>query len=149
MLWTGLRRGDAAIVGPSHVKDGVIILKTEKTGAPVAIRILPPLARSIAATHCGRETFVARLDGSPMVKEGFGNWFGEACRAAGVPGSAHGLRKALAARVAESGATQSELDALFAWSGGGMSSLYTRKASREKLAESALARLGYSLTPES
>jgi integrase len=148
MLWTGLRRGDAARVGPQHVKDGVITLKTEKTGAPVAIRILPPLARSIAATHCGRETFVARWDGSPMVKEGFGNWFGEACRAASVPGSAHGLRKALAARVAESGATQSELDAFFAWSGGGMSSLYTRKASREKLAESALARLRYSLTPE-
>jgi integrase len=149
MLWTGLRRGDAAIVGPPHVKDGVITLKTEKTGALVTIRILPPLADSIAATPVGQESFVARADGRPMVKEGFGNWFGDACRAAGVPGSAHGLRKALAARVAESGATQSELDALFAWSGGGMSSLYTRKASREKLAESALARLGYSLTPES
>ena len=37
MLWTGLRRGDAALVGPSHVKDGIITLKTEKTGAPVTI----------------------------------------------------------------------------------------------------------------
>src|SRR5271154_2101472 len=91
--------------GPQHVVDGVITLKTEKTGALVTIRILPPLADSIAAAPVGQESFVARADGRPMVKEGFGNWFGEACRAAGVPGSAHGLRKALAARVAESGAT--------------------------------------------
>jgi integrase len=141
MLWTGLRRGDAARVGPQHVKDGVIAIKTAKTGAPVAIRILPPLARSLAASPTGPETFVTNAYGRPFVKEAFGNWFGEACRAAGVPGSAHGLRKALASKVAESGATQSELDALFAWSGGGMASLYTRKASRERLAEAALSRL--------
>lgn len=84
-----------------------------------------------------------------MVKEGFGNWFGEACRAAGVPGSAHGLRKALAIKLAEAGSTTAEMDALMGWSGGGMSSLYARKASRERLAEAALERLGYSLTPES
>jgi integrase len=142
MLWTGLRRGDAAIVGPQHVKDGVITLKTAKTGAPVTIRILPPLARSIAATQVGKESFVTRGDGRPMVKEGFGNWFGEACRAASVPGSAHGLRKALAIKLAEAGSTPSEMDALMGWSGGGMSSLYARKASRERLADAALSRLG-------
>ena len=35
-----------------------------------------------------------------------------------------------------------EMDALLGWSGGGMSSLYARKASRVKLAEAALERLG-------
>jgi hypothetical protein len=34
-------------------------------------------------------------------KESFGNWFRGACQAAGVPGSAHGLRKAGATRAAE------------------------------------------------
>ena len=154
MLWTGLRRGDAARVGPQHVKDGSIVLDTEKSRrnrvpTRVTIRILPPLARSIAAAPVGLESFVARADGRPMVKEGFGNWFGEACRAAGVPGSAHGLRKALAIKLAEAGSTTAEMDALMGWSGGGMSSLYARKASRERLAEAALERLGYSLTPES
>ena len=47
-------------------------------------------------------------------------------------------------KVAEHGATDAELDALLGWSGGGMASLYTRKASRQKLAASALARLGIS-----
>jgi integrase len=40
-----------------------------------------------------------------MVKESFGAWFREACKSAGVPGSAHGLRKAGATRAAENGAT--------------------------------------------
>ncbi len=58
------------------------------------------------------------------------------------PVCAHGLRKALSVKVTESGASSAELDALLGWSGGGMASLYTRKASRQKLAASALARLG-------
>ena len=57
LLWTGLRRGDAARVGPQHVKDGSIILDTAKTGQRVSVRILPPLARSIAATPTGGDTF--------------------------------------------------------------------------------------------
>ena len=144
LVWTGLRRGDASRLGPRHVRDGEITITTEKTDRVVTLPVLKPLADSIAASLTGAETFIARLDGSPMVKEGFGNWFAEICAAAGVPGRAHGLRKALSVKVAEHGATDAELDALLGWSGGGMSSLYTRKASRQKLAASALSRLGIS-----
>jgi len=144
LVWTGLRRGDASRLGPRHVRDGEITIATEKTGRVVTLPVLKPLADSIAASPTGAETFIACLDGSPMVKEGFGNWFAEICAAAGVPGRAHGLRKALTVKVAEHGATDAELDALLGWSGGGMASLYTRKASRQKLAASALSRLGIS-----
>ena len=138
MLWTGLRRGDAARVGPQHVIDGRIELATAKTGQRVSIRILEPLARSIAAVPCGKESFVARLDDKPMVKEGFGNWFSEACRAARVPGSAHGLRKALAIKLALSGAADREIGAIL---GNQMAALYARKASVPTLSDAALARL--------
>jgi integrase len=144
LVWTGLRRGDASRLGPQHIRDGEITIATEKTGRVVTLPVLKPLADSIAASPIGRRSFVARADGEPMVKEGFGNWFADACVAAGVPGRAHGLRKALSVKVAEHGATDAELDALLGWSGGGMASLYTRKASRQKLAASALSRLGIS-----
>ena len=144
LVWTGLRRGDASRLGPRHVRDGEITIATEKTGRVVTLPVLKPLADLIAASPTGAETFIACLDGSPMVKEGFGNWFAEICAAAGVPGRAHGLRKALSVKVAEHGATDAELDALLGWSGGGMASLYTRKASCQKLAASALSRLGIS-----
>lgn len=138
MLWTGLRRGDAARVGPRHVIDGRIDLQTEKNGQRVSVRILEPLARSIAATPIGKDAFVVQARGKPFVKEAFGNWFSEACRAAGVPGSAHGLRKALAVKLAESGAGPLEIGAIL---GNDMGAMYARKASRSKLGDAAMERL--------
>ena len=141
LLYTGLRRGDAARLGRQHVNDGVILMRTEKTGISVTIPILPPLAQAIAATKTGDLAFIATASGGPMTKESFGNWFRDACNAAGVPGSAHGLRKAGAARAANNGATVSQLEAIFGWSGGQMASLYTRSADRVRLSREAIGKL--------
>jgi integrase len=140
-LNTGLRRGDAAILGRQHVKDGVITLRTEKTGEVVVIPILQDLQRAIDATPQTGMSFIARPDGRPMVKEGFGNWFGEACRAAGVKKSAHGLRKSAATHAAERGATVAQLEAIFGWRGGRMASHYTKSANRVRLAREAIEKL--------
>jgi integrase len=75
--------------------------------------------------------------GTPFFKESFGNWFREACREAGCPGSAHGLRKAGATRAAENGATVNQLMALFGWKTEKMALLSTRKADRKRLAHDA------------
>ena len=139
LVWTGLRRGDAALLGPKHVVNGEVTIQTEKTGRVVTIPLLKPLADSIAASPIGCETFIASADGKPMVKDSFGNWFGEVCAVAGVPGRAHGLRKALAVKLAESGAPDSEIESVL---GNKLASLYRRRASDRKLAASALARLG-------
>ena len=53
LLYTGLRRGDAAILGRQHVSDGVILMRAEKTRSPLAIPILPELARVIDANENG------------------------------------------------------------------------------------------------
>jgi hypothetical protein len=68
LLWTGLRRGDAARLGPKHVTDGEITVTTEKTGRVVTILMLKPLVDSIAASPVGAVTFIASADGKPMVK---------------------------------------------------------------------------------
>jgi integrase len=142
MLYTGLRRGDAVRVGRQHLRDGMIILRTEKhrRGKPaeqVAIPILEPLAESLAASKTGDLTYLVTDTGQPWVKESFGNWFREACRAAGCPGSAHGLRKAGATRAAERGASERQLMAIFGWSTGKMAQHYTRTADRMRLARGA------------
>lgn len=141
LLYTGLRRGDAAALGRQHVRHGRITIKTAKTGEIVSIPLLPALAASIAATKAGGLALVAAADGSPLTKESFGNWFAEACMAAGVPGRAHGLRKAGATRAADNGATEAELEAMYGWRGGRMASLYTRAADRVRLAERAAKML--------
>ena len=149
LLYTGLRRGDAARLGRQHIRNGVILLNTEKTGTRVEIPVLPELAQIIDATKTGDMAFIAKANGAPMDKSSFGNWFREACAAAGVPGRAHGLRKAGATRAANNGASESQLEAIFGWHGGGMASLYTRKANRSRLAKEAIKLLSLSPHPGS
>jgi integrase len=141
LLYTGLRRGDAVRLGRPHVREGVATIKTEKTDTLVMIPILPVLAETLAAGPCGDLTFIAGAGGKPLTKESFGNEFRQACKAAGVPGSAHGVRKIAATRAANAGATVAELEAIFGWQGGAMASLYTRAADRMRLAAKAMYKL--------
>jgi integrase len=141
LLFTGLRRGDAVRLGRQHVRDGEATIRTEKTGEPVTIPMLAPLLASIEAGPCGDLAFIAGAMGRPMTKEAFGNWFRTACAAAGVPGSAHGLRKAGATRLADAGASEHELMALYGWDSPRTAAIYTRKANRQRLARSGSDKL--------
>lgn len=135
LLYTGLRRGDAARLGRQHIRDGVIQIQTEKTNTTVIIPVLPTLQAVIDASPKKDMSFIG------MTKESFGNWFKEACVKANVKGSAHGLRKAGAAKAAEEGATVHELNAIFGWTGTKMASLYTEKADRARMARKAMHKL--------
>jgi integrase len=139
LLYTGLARGDVVRLGRQHVTNGVITLRMEKDRGDGMVYppVLPVLAATIAASKTGDLTFLVTERGTPFVKESFGNWFREACRRAGCPGSAHGLRKAGATRAAENGATVNQLMALFGWKTEKMALLYTRKADRKRLASMA------------
>lgn len=133
LLYTGLRRGDAVRLGRQHVKEGVIYFPaTEKTGEPVTIPVLEPLRLSIAATPVRGLTFIETSQGRPWVKESFGTWFKAACVAAGVPGTAHGIRKAGATRAAENGASSHQLMAIFGWTTIKQAEAYTRAADRKR-----------------
>lgn len=141
LYYTGLRRGDAVVFGKQHVKNGLGKLVTEKTGEKVFIPFQPELVESLTAGPCGDLSYIGTETGRPYAKEAFGNWFGEACRAAGIRGkSAHGLRKAGATRDANRGWSESELEAKYGWRGGRMASHYTRAMNREKLATQAAER---------
>lgn len=141
LLYSGLRRGDAARLGKQHVRGGIASLHTEKTRTPVTIPLLPVLVAVLKAGPVGTETFICGERGASLTKESFGNLFRKACRTAGVDKSAHGLRKIGATRAAENGATVAELEAIFGWSGGGMASLYTRAANRARLSKNAIGKL--------
>lgn len=141
LLYTGLRRGDAVQLGRQHVRGGIFKIRTEKNGVWVEAPILPSLARSISASPTGDLSFIAGERGRPLKKGSFGNWFRSACNSAGVPGAAHGLRKAGATRAAENGATTRELKAIFGWDNDAMPSLYTRTADRARMAKGAMSML--------
>ncbi len=147
VLQTGLRRGDAVRLGRPHVKNGVATIRTEKhahgkLGEIVTIAITPALQAALDAGPIGDLAFICGEKRRPMKKESFGNWFGEVCRATGIPGTAHGLRKTRATRAANNGATEAELEAMFGWARGSKEAAeYTRKADRVRLALQGSAKL--------
>jgi integrase len=149
LLFSGLRRGDAVKLGRQHVRDGVATVRTEKTGAVVTLPILPALDDVLRAGPVGELTFICGERRQSLTKESFGNLFRDACHAAGVEKSAHGVRKAGATRAAENGATTAELNALFGWTGEAMSGLYTKSADRVRLAKGAISKLARTTSEQS
>jgi integrase len=140
LLYTGLRRGDAVLIGRQHVRNGVATLRTEKSGETITVTlpILPVLQRTLDKGPIGDLAWICGERGAPLVKEAFGNMFAEAARAAGVKKSAHGVRKIAATTAAMNGATVKQLEAIFGWTGGRMAALYSEAADRVRLARDAM-----------
>jgi integrase len=106
----------------------------------VTIPILPVLDEVLKAGPCADLAFICGENAGPLTKEAFGNVFRDACNAAGVPKSAHGVRKIGATRAANNGATVAELEAISGWNGGRMASLYTGAADRARKGRNGEAR---------
>jgi integrase len=141
-LFTGLRRSDLYRVGRKHVRDGVISIQTQKTNTWAHVPIFANLRASLDAAPTGDLTFLVTERGEPFASEAsFGNWFGNICREAGVPGRAHGLRKAGATIAAEGGASAHELMAMYTWTRLGEAERYTQAASRKILSASTAERI--------
>jgi integrase len=158
MLYTAGRREDATRLGAQHIYTTASGAKRVRfTQAknehrkPVSIDVPlhPDLAAAIAAMPPpvipkGQPrplTFLVTEHGHSFKPAGFGNWFRLRCIEAGVPGRAHGLRKALLTRLAERGATPHEIQS---WSGHSKLDeveLYTRAANRADMADAGLAKL--------
>src|SRR5262245_1276185 len=145
LLCTGQRRSDMIRMGVQHIRNGVLHVKQEKTGAELIIPVHPALITIIAAAPRDHLTFVTTRHGKPFQGSAFSRWFREECDEAGLPHcSAHGLRKAAARRLAEAGCTAHEIGAIT-----GHASLtelvrYTRAADQRRLAEAAMSKTGTS-----
>jgi integrase len=140
---TGLRRGDAVRLGRQHFKkDGKIHIQAEKNGAILHIPIHPQLVEAIKACPPSGLTILETTRGKPWVKESYGNSFHEWANSAGVNKNSHGIRKLAATRVADAGASELEMMALFGWNDPSMARVYTRAANQKRLAEQAAAKVG-------
>lgn len=138
VLWTGKRRSDAHRAAPP--KGGRIAFVAKKTDKKQDLPVAPQLQKAIDAMPAvGLTTLLVTDYGKPFSVGGFGNWFRDKCDKAGLPQcSLHGLRKALARRAADVGASQQEIKALGQWAGDREVAIYVAGANQKKLAESAL-----------
>lgn len=144
LLFLGLRRSDVIHAGKQHIKDGVLSIKTQKTGEWVHIPIFTKLQEAIDGTPTGDLAFLTTGFGKPFTSAAsFGNWFAKQCKDAKLPDEcrAHGLRKAGATLAADEGATPHELMAMFGWTRIAMAEVYTKEADKKRLARAAAQRL--------
>jgi integrase len=153
LCFTGVRRSDAVQLGRQHTREGRLVFRPHKGrnrgGVMIDIPILPVLQSVIEASPTGDLTFLVTERGQPFTAPGFGNWFRDRCDEAGLKGlSAHGLRKAAAARAAENGATAHQLMAIFGWLTIAQAEHYTRNAERSRLATAGMETLGTDRAPK-
>jgi integrase len=145
LLYTGQRRSDVVAFGRQHLKDGWLtftqVKNRKRKPVTLSIPVRPELRAIIDATPSGNLTYLVTAFGKPFTANGFGNWFRERCDEAGLPHcSAHGLRKAAAARLAELGAGESEIMAITGHTTSKEIVRYTRGARQKVLAAKAMAR---------
>ncbi|WP_299837514.1 tyrosine-type recombinase/integrase [uncultured Jannaschia sp.] len=147
MLNTGAARVDVVGLGRPNVRDDKIVYRRQKTEGQtvevieVTVPILDELATELALVPPGVLLFLTHSGGKRYSVESFGNLFRDACIAAGIPGRAHGLRKAGARIMAEAGGTQFEVMAVLGHSTPKEAATYVAAANREGLATSGFAKV--------
>ena len=92
--------------------------------------------RSMRCPASNHLTSLVTAQGKPFTAAGFGNYFRDLCREAGLPErcTSHGLRKAAATYLAELGFTDHQLMAWFGWTSISQAQVYTRSANRKRMA---------------
>lgn len=146
MLYTSQRRSDIVLLGRQHIKNGRLAFTQQKNKRrnPVKLQIpiRPELQHVLDNSQCGDMTFLVTAFGKAFTPAGFGNWFREQCDMANLRHcSAHGLRKAAAARLAEAGASEKEIMAITGHRTSKEIMRYTKAAEQRKLADNAMAKL--------
>lgn len=144
LLYTALRRKDMVVVGKQNRTRGgeKLVLRHTKNKSETTVRILDPLAAALDAIENEHLTYLVTKFGKPFTPAGFGNWFRDTCDEAGLGHcSAHGLRKAMARRLAEAGATSLEGRAVTGHKSDTMFAHYAASASNEMMSDRGMDRV--------
>jgi len=115
----GVRKSDVVLIGPGHVRDGVLNnflpKKTSTTGGKrISIKLFDETKAAIDALPVtGVGTYLVTSYGKSFSANGFGNKMREWCDAAGLPDcTSHGLRKLFTIRLVHAGYSAPQIGAL-------------------------------------
>jgi integrase len=148
LLYTALRRSDMVTIGRQHRHGDELRLRHEKNDSATVIPVHPDLAAALDALDSGHMTYLVTEFGKPFTGNGFGNWFRDRCDLAGLPHcSAHGLRKAMSRRLAESGATSLEGRAITGHKTDREFAHYAESANRKALGRAAMGKVVANRSP--
>jgi integrase len=143
LLYTGQRAGDVVKMRRSELSDGLIGVIQEKTGAELSIPLHPALLAAIKAAPAKGVTLIGDLNGRPIKRATLTLIMKKAVESAGLPTRcvAHGLRKAIMRRLAESGSSAKEIAAISGHRTLKEIERYTAAADQVRLSKGAMAKL--------
>lgn len=142
-LYTGQRLSDVIKLAWAHYDGERIRLRQQKTGTLLSIRAHPDLKLILDMTSRRAETILTTKTGIPFHPRVFSRDFRDARIAAALSDglSFHGLRHTAASRLAELGASGSEIQSITGHRSLNMVEHYIRQANQELQADRAIARL--------
>jgi integrase len=142
-LYTSQRRGDVVKMGRQHIQGDMLLVRQNKTKTVLQIPLHPELQQIIAATP-GSMTFLTTMTGRPYSAGDFGVDFRIWCNEAGLPPRCtfHGLRYAMARRLAERGATTHHIASITGHQSLREIERYTKAANQARLAREAMKLIG-------
>jgi hypothetical protein len=141
-LNTAARRCNLAVLERDHLKDGRWEIDHVKGNDETSVAITAEARAAIDALPAAPiRFFITGQWGKPYSIEGLSNRFRKWARAAGCPGSLHGLRKGVSRRLGEAGATTLEGRAITGHKNDRTFLHYAAKANRRTLADAAQAKL--------
>jgi enterobacteria phage integrase len=143
LLYTGQRVGDVAKMRRQDISGGCIAVTQEKTGAELSIPIHPVLAEAMQAGPNNGMNLIGDRHGRPIGGQALSDLVIAAVKAAGLPPKCvpHGLRKAMARRLAEGGATAKEIASVSGHKSLREIQRYTDKADQRRLSQAAMNKL--------
>ncbi len=146
MLYTGAARVDVVKLGSKNIAEGRLRYRRQKTknsgGVLIDIPLHPCLEALLLTLPKCNNTFLEISNGKQRSPGGLGNYMRTWCDEAGLPNcSSHGLRKAIARRLAEAGGTAHEIMSVTGHQDLSMVQLYTQAANQEELADVGIALL--------
>lgn len=144
MASTGAAIGDAVRLGPGNVKDGWLTYRRTKSRTICAVPIFvqpapayyPPTAdlQACLARAPRHLTWLSTARGAARSPKAAGAWFSSAAKDAGITGkSAHGVRKYLAAFMAERGATDAQRMAILGHDTTAQTRAYSKSADARRI----------------
>jgi integrase len=145
MLNLGVRRSDLVKLGWRNLTGNRIEFSPEKGAGKYTQSLSLPVTDELrevldAITH-DQPTFLITEYGKAFTGNGFGNKMRQWCNDADLPEcSSHGLRKASATILAEAGATEHQLMAIFGWSDSKMAQHYTKAAQSKRIIDAGFER---------
>ena len=145
LLYTGQRRSDVIRMGRQHIWAGMIDVKEEKTKTRLAIPMYRELVAALDARPADNMTFLRTEQKRPFASgNAFYNWFVECTRAPGIERglSPRRLRKSIGRRLADAGCTTHQIAAITGHQTLSEVERYTKAANQEKLAKTAMGRIG-------